>query len=356
MTMSYACPGPALSALIRQEPADFQVDEILPFGPDGEGQHAWIRLRKTGINTEEAARRLARLAGMPLSQVGFAGLKDRQAVTTQHFTVDLAGKGEPDWQMLAGPEIELLQITRHRRKLKRGVLSGNRFRLHLRELRGDPAVLAERLARIRTGGFPNFFGEQRFGIGQGNIEKAAALLAGSFRPRDRHLRGIYLSAARSALFNAVLEARIRAGNWDQILPGELVMLEGSRSMFQATVEDLPALRRRAEALDIHPSGPLCGRGGLQPAQLAADIETEALAAWRGPEPFARDGLDWAAQLGAQGLEAARRPLRVLVADLHMETSPAGVWLEFQLPAGSYATSLLRELLQADGVTLSERDA
>ncbi|MEK8090620.1 tRNA pseudouridine(13) synthase TruD [Thermithiobacillus plumbiphilus] len=356
MNMPYAYPGPALSALIRQEPADFQVEEILPFGPDGEGQHAWIRLRKTGINTEEAARRLARLAGVPLSQVGFAGLKDRQAVTTQYFTVDLAGKEEPDWQVLAGPEIELLEITRHRRKIKRGILSGNCFRLHLRELRGDPAMLAERLARIGTGGFPNFFGEQRFGFGQGNVEKAAALLAGSFRPRDRHLRGIYLSAARSVLFNAVLEARIRAGNWDQILPGELVMLEGSRSMFLATPEELPELNRRAADLDVHPSGPLCGRGGLQAVGLATSIETEALAAWQGPEPFARDGLEWAAQLSKQGLDAARRPLRALASDLRMETSPAGIWLAFQLPAGSYATSLLRELLQAEGLALPESDA
>lgn len=343
----YAFPGPALCARIREVPADFQVEEVLPFGPDGAGQHVWLTVRKTGLNTQEVARRLARLAGVRERDVGYAGMKDRHAVTTQTFTLDLAGRPEPDWSVLEDGQLQLLQVARHSRKLRRGALAGNHFALRLRALQGDPAVLAGRLDLIRTHGFPNYFGEQRFGLAGGNLDRAAALLASRFRPRDRHLAGIYLSAARAALFNMVLATRVEAGTWNQVLPGELVMLAGSRSLFPARPEELMDLQARAAALDLHPTGPLCGRGGLQPQGEAADAERAALVRWRGPEPFATSGLDWAAALAAQGLEADRRPLRALAGELTWTAAEDGGWLRFTLPAGSYATSLLDALLQSD---------
>jgi tRNA pseudouridine13 synthase len=322
---------------IRSRAEDFQVDEIPSFEPDGEGEHLLLRIRKRNTNTDWLARQLARLGGLPIVDVGYAGLKDRNAVTSQWFSLRLAGRPEPDWRDLESDEIQILERVWHGRKLRRGALQGNRFRLLIRALSGQSPALEQRLQQLRQGGFPNYFGEQRFGHGYGNLERADAMFARRLKRLDRHRRGLYISAARSQLFNQVLAARLEQGNWNRPLAGDLLMLEGTQSWFPALEID-SELERRAAQLDLHPTGPLWGRGRPQVDGPAGALEATVLA----------DFEFWCQGLEHCGLSQERRALRVAVADLAW-TFPTADELElsFSLPAGSYATALLRELLEVD---------
>lgn len=333
--LPFACGQPGLSGRLRVVLEDFQVREELHFTLDGAGEHVWLWVRKRGANTEWVARRLAERAGVPPGAVSYAGLKDRHAVTEQWFSVHLPGKVEPDWSASPGPDFTVLNAVRHSRKLRRGALTGNAFRITLRELDGDPAELAARLNRIIKTGVPNYFGEQRFGHAGGNLERAEAMLRGELTVRDRHQRGLYLSAARSALFNAVLARRVSDGTWNQALPGEVLMLAGSHSIF-ATDEPDATIRQRVAAFDLHPTGPLWGAGALRSAGRVRELE-EAVAATL---PAFRDGL------AAAGLEQERRALRLAVGDATLEfPEPHTAVLGFRLPAGTYATTVLRELIE-----------
>ena len=203
-------PAPARAAL-SADPEDFRVTEIEKFHPSGEGTHAWLRIRKRGVNTEEVAAALARTAGTPRSAVGFAGMKDRLAVAIQWFSVDLAGRDEPRWTSVESEAIEVLDVARHSRKLRRGALLGNHFEIVLRDAAVSVAGLDERLREIRAGGIPNYFGPQRFGRDGANLRLARSLLVERRRIRDRFRRGLALSAARAHVFNRVLAARVGAG-------------------------------------------------------------------------------------------------------------------------------------------------
>ncbi len=315
---------------MRQSPEDFVVEEVLGFDPDGDGEHAMLRIQKRGENTEYIARQLARLADVKQVDVGYAGLKDRHAVTIQWFTVNLSGKPEPDWSELESENIRILDITRHRRKLKRGALKGNRFVITLRDVQGDREEIAARLELIKDQGVPNYFGEQRFG--RDNIDKALAMFRGDVRPK-RHQRGIYLSAARSLLFNAVLSERVRSGLWNKPVDGDVMMLDGSNSVF--TIDDVDnELIGRCRRFDVHPAGPLPGRGGKQAEGKASAIEKKALEVYQEPgEGIAKAGVD-----------ATRRAMRVTVNDLAWSLEKDRLKLEFGLPSGSYATSMIRELV------------
>ncbi|HEY0231381.1 MAG TPA: tRNA pseudouridine(13) synthase TruD [Dokdonella sp.] len=330
-TLPYAHGGPPLTARLRAEPADFEVEELLGFEPSGHGEHAFLWIEKTGANTEWVARQLADAAGVAPMAVGFAGLKDRHAVTRQVFTVQMPGRADPDWSALAIAGVSVLSATRHDRKLKRGAHRGNRFRIRLRELRGDRAAAEQRIEAIRTRGVPNYFGEQRFGRDGQNLALAEALFAGRRMPR--HQRSFALSAARSELFNAVLAERVEHGNWDGALEGEVWMLAGSHAIFGPEPFSDDLARRLAER-DIHPTGPLWGAGELRSAAEVRALEIAAV------EPFATltSGLERA------GLNQERRSLRLTIDDLSHQWSSAGeLTLEFRLAAGSFATTMLREL-------------
>jgi tRNA pseudouridine13 synthase len=330
-TLPYAYGGPPLTGRLRAEPADFEVEELLGFEPSGHGEHAFVWIEKTGANTEWVARQLADAAGVAPMAVGFAGLKDRHAVTRQVFTVQMPGRADPDWSALAIPGVTVLSATRHDRKLKRGAHRGNRFRIRLRDVRGDRAAADERIERIRAGGVPNYFGEQRFGRDGRNLALAQALFAGRRMPR--HQRGFALSAARSELFNAVLGDRVGRGDWNRALDGEVWMLAGSHAIFGPERFDEGLARRLAE-LDIHPTGPLWGAGELR---STADVRARETAA---VEPFAAiaQGLERA------GLNQERRSLRLPIDDWsHEWPSESELTLGFRLAAGSFATTVLREL-------------
>ncbi len=327
-------PPPLSRALLRAEPEDFVVEEQMPHLPEGRGEHLWLKVRKRGFNTDHVAKLLARAAGVTRGEIGYAGMKDRNAVTVQWFSLHLPGRPDPSWSELPGG-IEVLESARHTRKLKTGVLAGNCFTLVLRECVGDAQALASRVQAIAARGVPNYFGEQRFGHDGDNIARARAMLAGAESVGDRHLRGIYLSAARAFLFNEVLAARIRAGSWEQALPGEACMLAGSNSFFVAEAID-DTLRARLAAHDIHPSGPLWGEGELPSRGAARELEAAIIA--RHP--------DLAAGLAAEGLRQERRALRLIPRELSAEVIEPSVWrLRFCLPAGSYATMVVRELAE-----------
>ncbi|MDD3763115.1 MAG: tRNA pseudouridine(13) synthase TruD [Nevskiales bacterium] len=329
--LPHAHGGPPLQAVLRSAPEDFVVDELQDLKPDGDGDHAWLLVRKRGANTDWVARELARYAGAKPVDVGYAGLKDRDAVTTQVFTVHLPGRVDPDWSAFPHDNVRILEQHRHRRKLKRGALQGNRFALTLRQIQGDRDAAERVLQAIASEGVPNYFGEQRFGLGGANIARAEAMFAG--RRVDRHTRSLLLSAARSQLFNAVLAERVRLSNWNRALDGEIWSLAGSRSWF-GPEPYTDALAQRLAAFDIHPSGPLWGRGELPTTGEARTLELGVLEAYA----TLREGLERA------GLEQDRRPLRLRPRNLTWDW-PAGdvLTLRFELPPGTYATVIAREL-------------
>jgi tRNA pseudouridine13 synthase len=269
-----------------------------------------------------------------LRDVSYAGLKDRLAVTEQWFSVHLPGSMTPDWSMLESPDVSILREARHSRKLRRGALRGNHFRINVHDLVAEAGLLRQRLQTIAAEGVPNYFGEQRFGRAGSNLRTAERLFSNPRMRLSRHQRSLVLSAARSLLFNAVLSRRVSEGSWNRALPGDALQLQGSHSYFVAAVVDAE-LQQRVADHDVHPTGPLHGRGTAPVEGEPLALETAVLAGYP----------DWLAGLEAAGLKQERRALRLTVDDLDWRQPAADtLCLEFSLPAGAYATSVLRELL------------
>lgn len=329
--------GPRGRGRLRADPADFRVVEIPVTEPEGQGEHLWVYVRKTGANTDWVARALARHAGVSPAAVSYAGMKDRHAVTEQWFSIQMPGMDAPDWNVFAEPGVEILRMARHGRKLKRGALRGNRFSLVIRAFDGDQDCIEHRLGQIAAHGVPNYFGDQRFGRDGGNLAQADALFAGTLRA-SRTQRGLYLSAARSALFNRVLAERVRDGSWCAPRAGDVLQLDGRSACFVFDPDDA-TLAPRLEAMEVHCTGPLVGRGDTLVRDAALAAENVWLAPWRA----------WCEGLAKQGVEAARRSLRVRVADLewHWNADERSLALRFALAAGSFATSVLRELVDGE---------
>lgn len=325
--------GIGISGVYKTLPEDFIVTEQLGFELDGSGEHEYLLLRRSGRNTHDIQRQLAQLADVPRHHVGYAGLKDKQGLCSQWFSVHLPGKDGPDWQVLLEDGYEILEQTRHRAKLRTGANKGNHFELVLRDLSGDQQAISDALTIICEQGFPNAFGEQRFGINGSNLESIREVGDGPLPKRKSNRYKLLLSAARSWLFNELLARRVADGSWNQIMPGEVVCLAGSQSFF-GPVEPDDELNERLGAFDIHPSGPMAGTGGTQPSGELAALEASVLA----------DNPDIAGYIERTGVKAARRPLRSRAADMQwqfMENS--SLKLSFQLGSGCYATSLLAAL-------------
>ncbi len=338
---------PTGTGTIRNCPEDFIVNEIPSFIPSGEGEHLWLHIRKIHSNTDWVAGQLAKLFQVKKHDVGFAGLKDRHAVTTQWFSVYLPGKEAPDLRgmltEILADSIDILKQTRHLKKLRRGTLKGNQFTIIVRDFSGDKSRLEHTIENIRSRGLPNYYGVQRFGHttsdgAYGNIEKATAWFKGEMKkPKNRNQRSLYLSASRSWIFNHILSERVKNGTWDKPVSGDIFMLDGSHSWFLDDADE--SIPPRLEQLDIHPSGALWGRG-----RLASAHETEALE------------VDIAAQfsvlcqgLEMNGLNQERRALRIKVGDLaHQWLDATSLEFRFSLPPGSYATVLLDQLCTLGG--------
>ncbi|WP_261259263.1 tRNA pseudouridine(13) synthase TruD [Alishewanella sp. BS5-314] len=327
----YLYAKPAVRAVIRTEPADFQVVEELNFEPSGSGEHLLLQIEKTGQNTQFIARELARLTGLRVRDISYAGLKDRHAVTTQWFCFKWPIKQELAWQSWQLEGSRILQVVRHYRKLRLGALKRNHFSLRLRQV-SDSAGLLARLPLLAEG-VPNYYGEQRFGINGGNLALAERLFGGESIP-DRQLRGLALSASRSFLFNQVIAGRIRRGHFARLLPGDVVQLAGSGSIFVVD-QVTPELEQRLSAQDIHLTAPLVGLGKAMVTAEAALLEQQLLAPWHA----------WQQALELLRVQAGRRSMRVIPEQLRASVEQDAVVLQFALPAGCFATSVLRELVE-----------
>ena len=325
--------GPAGRGQIRTVPEDFVVREWLGFEADGEGEHWLLTVRKRGSNTLWVAKQLARMAQISPRDVGFAGLKDRHAVTEQSFTLPVRAT-PTDWTGASGEGFEVVRATRHRRKLKRGALRANDFAIVVRNFSGDSQALTQRLSAIATQGVPNYFGPQRFGADAGNVARAWQWFSGAIEPQDRIQRGFALSAARAAIFNAVLAERVRQSTWQRIQSGDLANLDGSNSVFAVDAPDA-VLNERCERFDIHPTGPLWGRGALRSQDQIATLEQSIAARYE----------VLSAGLVREGLEQERRALRIRVSQLEWSLNGAELRLGFRLPRGAFATAVLHELLE-----------
>ena len=328
--LPYAYDLPISQGMIRKTPEDFVVEEQLGFKPSGSGEHVFLQIEKRGENTDYVAGQLARFAEVAKRDIGFAGLKDRHAVTTQWFSVWLPARSQPDWSEFYTDSIKLLKVDKHIRKLKRGALSGNNFSIKIRDWQGDTDQTISRLKQIKNHGIPNYFGEQRFGHQGRNIDHALALFLGA--KYKKQLRGIYLSAARSYLFNLILSKRVMNQSWNQAVSGDLMMLDQSGSYFKLEQQD-ENIMHRMNTGKIHPTGALWGQGNSGLEGVAQEIEQSIINEYR----------ELAEGLERMGLKNDRRALRVNVDSLNWQFfDNQTVELNFYLPAGSYATTVLRE--------------
>ncbi|MCW8923061.1 MAG: tRNA pseudouridine(13) synthase TruD [Gammaproteobacteria bacterium] len=337
---AHAYKSLGISASFKTFPEDFVVDEQLPFELSGEGEHAWLHIQKRGCNTDWVAKALAKIAGVRLRCVGYAGLKDRHGLTSQWFSVHLPGMPDPDWQQIESIEgeegnIKLLKATRHSRKLRRGALKENRFSIRLRDLKGGDDVAAaidQRCQLIAERGVPNYFGEQRFGHGMANLSAAAYMFSNQDVRLPRNKKSIYLSAARSWIFNRVLSERIEKAVWDTKIPGDVFMLEGKTACFWD--DGSTDLDERIDNKEIHPTALLCGEGELRTQAEAAELENRIV----DENPVFKAGL---CQFKVQQM---RRSLRVVPKNMQWQLQDGDLLLSFDLPSGCYATMVLRELL------------
>jgi tRNA pseudouridine13 synthase len=325
-----------VDAAIRRHLEDFRVDEIPVYEPCGEGEHLFVSFRKTDLTTLEAVRRLARALGVDPRSAGFAGMKDRRAITTQTASFALPlDRDVPECAPIEG--IEILSMRRHRHKLRTGQLRGNRFALILRDI--DASVRATvdgALTELCEHGVPNAFGRQRFGREGDNAAQALEWLRGNRKPpRGRKEQRLMFSALQSDLFNQVLERRERDGSWNTVLGGDLAH-KISGGLFQVPLEgsELDACIERAQRGEICATGPMFGARMRWPTGAPAELEREVLAhAGVEEELFAAHRA-----LG----EGTRRPLRLSVDELEWSWDEGETFLtvRFVLPKGGYATTVL----------------
>lgn len=336
-----------LAAKIKSQPNDFIVEENISVEFSGDGEHCWLYIKKRGCNTDWVAQQLAKYCKVKKMAVAYAGLKDRHAVTSQWFSVQLPGKPTPDWaefESLFSSEdsdenIQVLQSFRHNRKLQRGALKSNTFKLILRDLSDSSdktfELLRQRCEQIALQGVPNYFGAQRFGRGYNNLDQATKLFSNPRFKLTKHKRSLYLSAARSWIFNCILSERIKQQVWNARLPGDVFMLDGKSACFK-DVQELEAsddIERRLAANEIHPTAILWGEGETMTTSLAAELETQIIDQF----PVYRDGLI------AARLQSQRRACRVIPGQLQASRNEQDFALSFSLPSGCYATMVLAEI-------------
>ena len=326
--------GPACGrAVLKASAEDFQVDEVLDIPLTGQGEHLWLWVEKRGLNTEEAARRIARAAGLSLKHVSYAGLKDRQALTRQWFSLHLPGKADPDLSSAESEQLSIVRSTRHNRKLQRGAHAANGFTLRLTALEADTDALEQRLQTLASQGVPNYFGAQRFGFDGGNVLEAQAFAERNELPHQRNVRSRLLSAARSYVFNRVLAQRVSDATWNQACVGDVLAFTNSRSFFLAGADECSD--PRLAILDLHPTGPLWGDGELPSSGEIADLERQ----------IASDESNLLAWLAKAAMSQERRILRLPITQLSWHyPEPNILQLAFVLPAGCFATAVVRELV------------
>jgi tRNA pseudouridine13 synthase len=336
-SLQYLYTQPQSTGQLRSEMSDFKVFERLPFEPCGEGEHLFIHIRKTGANTLVVARELAKYFKVKEGLVSYAGLKDRFAVTEQWFGIHLPGKTVYDLSNLAIEGVEVLSVKRHNKKLRIGALSGNRFELVLLKVSHIDDVL-RRWAAVSQFGVPNYFGEQRFGINGGNLDRALELFQGK-KVKDKKKRGLYLSAARSEIFNQIISQRIENNQFESLSTGDVFMLSGTQSVFLAEEIDKTIMQRFQEK-DIDLTAALWGAGELMSQGESQQLEQE----------IADEYSDFCQGLVKFGLKQERRRIRLSLTEGQITAENDTITLSFFLPSGCYATTILRELINYQDMT------
>jgi tRNA pseudouridine13 synthase len=326
---------PGIGGAIKSAPEDFEVEEIPAYEPTGQGDFLYLWIEKRDMGAEYFNRQIAKRLDIASSEIGAAGLKDRRAVTRQW--ISLPANVEPKLAQLDGDGMKVLRVSRHANKLRAGHLHGNRFRVLIRNPAADAARLAEIVERIHRHGLPNYYGPQRFGKDGETLHLGLALLRGEKSIRNPFLKKLALSAGQSALFNYTLAWRFRDGLLHRVLPGDVMCKIPFGGMFVA--EDIEAEQRRFDAREIVSAGPIFGRKTFAAKDEAAQREQAALSAF---------GLTDAAFNGfGKLLQGTRRHNLVYLNDLAAVAEPEGLRLSFTLPAGSYATVLLREITKGE---------
>ena len=324
---------PKQTALLKAECADFVVKEQLGYDMSGDGEFVAVKVRKTDCNTLFVGEQLAKFAGISARNMSYAGLKDRKAVTEQWFSLQMPGKPTPDFSQFSLEGVEILDVTRHQRKIRIGSLQGNHFEILLRNTE-ETDELKVRLDFLAKNGFPNYFTEQRFGRDGNNLTQALRWANGEINVKDRNKRSFYLSAARSEIFNLIVSKRMELDLAQQILVGDVLQLNGSHSWFVVDEsEDLAQLQQRLAQQDVLLTAPLIG----EEEKSAVDFEHEIFAQYQALFALMRQ----------ERMKAARRPILMQPQQFQWQFEPNGLHLQFALPAGSYATALIRELVNVE---------
>ena len=302
-----------------------------------EGEFVAVKVRKTNANTLFVGEQLAKFVGISAKNMSYAGLKDRHAVTEQWFCLHLAGKETPDFSTFECEGIEILEVTRHNRKIRTGALEGNHFELLLRDV-VETDELKQRLNQLQEIGFPNYFTEQRFGRDGHNLTQAQRWASGEISVKDRKKRSFYLSAARSEVFNLVVSQRIADQQMQTVLLGDYLQLAGSNSFFEVKAEDLMQSQQRLDENYVLLTAPLIGENSLE--QNGNECEKAIVAQHK----------NLISLMKKERMNAARRAMLCKAQDLRWQFEPEGLRLTFFLNSGSYATGLVREL-----ITLNEEE-
>ncbi len=331
---------PGIGGALKEQPEDFEVEEIPAYPPSGDGGFLYLWLEKRDLGADYFTKQIARRLNLGPGEVGMAGLKDRRAVTRQWVSVPASA--EPNLSRLDGEGIRVLQVSRHTNKLRTGHLHGNRFKVLVRNpTTSDDAAVRALVDRLREQGLANFYGPQRFGNHGETLSLGFALLRGETperKVRNPFLKRLALSAVQSAVFNHYLGCRLVDGLLRRVLPGDVMAKYPFGGMFVA--EEVDREQPRFDAREIVTAGPIVGRKTFAAQGEAAEREAATLAALElTPALFSGFG---------KLLQGTRRHNLVYVDDLAWEKTTVGVCFTFSLPAGSYATVLLREIMKCAG--------
>jgi tRNA pseudouridine13 synthase len=335
---------PGTGGSLKDAPEDFVVDEVAAYEPSGAGEHLWLRVEKRDVDASALVDRIARALGVSHMEIGAAGRKDRRAVTRQWLSAPWrATRALPtaaEIETGAGAGVTVLAVTRHENKLRTGHLRGNRFEVRVRAPAGGAAVALEvaraKLARLAAAGVPNFYGEQRFGGGEEQLAFGRAVLRGEHRPpRDKRRARFLLSAVQGDLFNRYLAGRMERGLFARALAGDVLKKEETGGMFVCA--DPAADQPRVDALAVHATGPMYGEEMWRAEGEAGALEAELLAA----EGITDEDLARVRRLAA----GTRRPIRVVPRDMDVRADAEDLLVSVFLPKGSYATILLREMME-----------
>jgi tRNA pseudouridine13 synthase len=330
-TLIYPYGAPQISAVLKSTAADFEVDEILGFEPGGEGEHLFLWVEKCGLGTHELITRMAKDHDLPPNTFGYSGLKDKHALTRQWLSLHLPGKEAP-FDQPTGEGYRVLRQLRHHKKLRPGTHKFNQFRICLREIPELSDATLQQIDSVRTQGFANYFGHQRFGRQHDNVKQALAQLG--TRRLSRTRKSMLISSLRSHLFNLILATRIGLGHWHKPLKGDVFMLRGSHSIFSDPVDD--ALLERFRQQDISNCASLYGSGRNLMSARSAEIEQQVFT----------ENPDITNCLERHDSRLQMRPLRVAAESFSFDHDPAAglLQLDLSLPTGSYVTTMLEHFL------------